>query len=218
LKIPSELQTGRVFWSIYAILAGSFVAALITVFLDADASAQATSPPQRNFTAEPSAVGSTSAMLLSTPVTTLIPGNVPVRPKLQNPTAKGPESATRGMRYFASFNCVGCHAPNGGGGMGPSLSNRAFIYGSEPANVYLTIYQGRPNGMPAWGAVLPDTIIWDLVAYIASISKDPTTTWGTTISAEALNIEQVPTEYLQAVAPWAHTQAFSHGQKPNRAR
>ena len=45
------------------------------------------------------------------------------------------------------------HGKRAGGGMGPALSQRAFTYGSEPANIYLTIIQGRPNGMPAWGSV-----------------------------------------------------------------
>jgi cytochrome c oxidase cbb3-type subunit 3 len=124
----------------------------------------------------------------------------------------------RGMRYFLSFNCVGCHAPNGGGGMGPALSNRAFVYGSDPANVYLSISQGRPNGMPAWGAALPDGVIWDLVSYIGSISKEAESGWGKTFSTETMSKEQVPVEYLQTTSPWDHTQSFSSGQKPERPR
>jgi cytochrome c oxidase cbb3-type subunit 3 len=201
-------------------LVGALSAVLAVASAD-NASTQPTTRPEHpaaQDNTETFAGGSTASKLLSTPVTTLIPGNVAIRPKIQNPVEKNPEAATRGMRYFVSFNCVGCHAPNGGGGMGPSLSNNAFIYGSDPANIYLTIYQGRPNGMPAWGGVLPDNIIWDLVAYIGSISKEPAGSWGKTISAEALTIEQVPTEYLQAVSPWEHTQAFSRGQKPNGTR
>lgn len=56
---------------------------------------------------------------------------------------------------------VGCHAANGGGGMGPALSEGRFIYGSNPANLFLSIYQGRPNGMPAWGEILPESTIWE---------------------------------------------------------
>jgi len=197
------------------------LSAVLVLALAGNASTQPTTPPEHRAAqdnTETFAGGSTTSRLLSTPVTTLIPGNVAIRPKIQNPVEKSPEAAARGMRYFVSFNCVGCHAPNGGGGMGPSLSNNTFTYGSDPANVYLTIYQGRPNGMPAWGGVLPDNILWDLVAYIGSISKEPSGSWGKTLSAETLNIEQVPTEYLQAVSPWGHTQAFSRGQKPNRAR
>ena len=152
--------------------------------------------------------------LLDTPVSGLFPGGVSTRPQLKNPIGNDPAAAQRGMGYFTAFNCVGCHAPNGGGGMGPALSNRFFEYGGEPANIYLSILQGRPNGMPAWGGVLPDAIIWDLVAYIEQISKAPVTEWGTTISLQSPSIQQVPAEYLMTTNPWAYTQPFSHGQKP----
>ena len=71
---------------------------------------------------------------------------------------------------------------NGGGGMGPALSEGQFIYGSSPANLFLSIYQGRPNGMPAWGELLPESTIWELVAYVESIAHPPSPTFGETIS------------------------------------
>jgi cytochrome c oxidase cbb3-type subunit 3 len=174
-------------------------------------------PPQA-VSPEPYAGGGTAARLLGTPVSGLAPGNVTMQSTLKNPVADDPQAATRGMQYFVAMNCVGCHAPNGAGGMGPSLSNRFFIYGDTPANIYLSIYQGRPRGMPSWGAMLPDSVIWDLVAYIRSISQAPTTGWGTTISAETLTREQVPAEYTDTPQPWGQTEAFSHGQKPNAAK
>jgi cytochrome c oxidase cbb3-type subunit III len=159
-----------------------------------------------------------AAQLLQVPVSTLFPGNVPVQPEIRSPSAGSTEALQRGLEYFISFNCVGCHAPNGAGGMGPSLSNRTFIYGDKPENIYLSIAQGRPNGMPSWGATLPDEVIWDLVAYIKSISQEPITSWGRTISRQTLTIEQVPAEYRQSPRPWTETESFSYGQKPNRAR
>jgi cytochrome c oxidase cbb3-type subunit 3 len=119
------------------------------------------------------------------------------------------------MAYFMAFNCIGCHADNGGGGMGPALSNRFFQYGGEPTNIYLTIVQGRPNGMPAWGGLLPDAVIWDLVAYVEQISKEPETQWGTTISPSSPDIEQAPAEFTMTTNPWAYTEPFSKGQKPS---
>ena len=94
--------------------------------------------------------------ILHVPVSGLHPGNVSFAPRIANPLANDPQAATRGMRDFIQFNCVGCHAPNAGGGMGPALSEGRFIYGSSPANLFLSIYQGRPNGMPAWGPLLPE--------------------------------------------------------------
>lgn len=59
----------------------------------------------------------------------------------------------------------------GGGGMGPPLSDDAWIYGSEPAQVYISIMQGRPEGMPAWSSMLPQRTAWELVSYIETLSE-----------------------------------------------
>lgn len=152
--------------------------------------------------------------LLKAPVSNLFPGGVSTRPNLKNPVGNDPAAPQRGMAYFMAFNCIGCHADNGGGGMGRALSNRFFQYGGEPANIYLTIVQGRPDGMPAWGGILPDSVIWDLVAYIEQISKAPEPQWGTTISPDAPTVEQVPAEFALTPNPWAYTEPFSKGQKP----
>jgi len=153
--------------------------------------------------------------LIETPVSGLFPGGISTRPDIKNPVGNDPAAAQRGMAYFMAFNCIGCHADNGGGGMGPALSNSFFQYGGEPANIYLTIAQGRPNGMPAWGGTLPDAVIWDLVAYIQQISKEPHPQWGTTISAQSPSVEQVPAEFALTPNPWAYTEPFRNGQKPS---
>lgn len=161
--------------------------------------------------------GSVSGTVADEPVTGILPGPIGPRQTIVNPLADNPEAALRGMRHFSSFNCVGCHAPNGAGGMGPSLSNNKFVYGGKDADIFLSIYQGRPKGMPAWGGSLPESVIWELVAYIQSISKEPEAPWGRTASAiepKAPEIEQVPFEYLSTTEPWKYTQPFSAGQRP----
>lgn len=154
--------------------------------------------------------------ILRVPVSSLHPGSVSFAPRIDNPLAHDPQAATRGMRDFNQFNCVGCHAANGGGGMGPALSEGHFIYGSGPANLFLSIYQGRPNGMPAWGDILPESTIWELVAYVRSIAHPPSGTFGETISRTPPSpaVEQTPSEFLQTAKPWSFTSAFSNGQKP----
>lgn len=74
-----------------------------------------------------------------------------------------------GKRLYGWYNCVGCHA-NGGGGMGPALMDDTWIYGSDPENVFASIVEGRPNGMPSWRGKIPDYQVWQLVAYIESLS------------------------------------------------
>jgi cytochrome c oxidase cbb3-type subunit 3 len=75
----------------------------------------------------------------------------------------------QGQRYFRWYNCNGCHA-NGGGGMGPALMDAQWRYGGEIAQIYASIEQGRPNGMPAFGERLGPTQIWQLAAYVRSLS------------------------------------------------
>ena len=154
--------------------------------------------------------------ILHVPVSGLHPGNVSFAPRIANPLANDPQAATRGMRDFIQFNCVGCHAPNAGGGMGPALSEGQFIYGSSPANLFLSIYQGRPNGMPTWGALLPESTIWELVSYVQSIAHPPSATFGRTISRTPPSpaVEQTPAEFLQTPKPWSFTSRFSDGRQP----
>jgi cytochrome c oxidase cbb3-type subunit 3 len=63
-----------------------------------------------------------------------------------------------------------CHAPGGGGDWGPALSDDKWIYGSAPNNIFLSIVQGRPNGMPSFGGHIPEDQVWQLVAYVRSLS------------------------------------------------
>ena len=160
--------------------------------------------------------GGVSSIFLQVPISHLAPGAAPLRPAIKNPAQSDPQARDRGMKYFISFNCNGCHADNGGGGMGPALSNNLFIYGSEPENIFLSIYQGRPNGMPAWGAVLPEAVIWDLVTYIGKISNEPSRQWGRTFSRSPLSpeVEQLPSEQVTSSDPWSGTRPFSSEQKP----
>ncbi len=152
--------------------------------------------------------------LVHTPVGNLSPGNVSAAPDIENPLRNDPESVQRGMDDFIAFNCVGCHAPNGGGGMGPSLSDNVWIYGDKPAQIYLTIAQGRPNGMPAWGGMLPSDTIWDLVSYVQSIAEKPSDKLGKTISPNSPSIEQAPAEFVTSATPWRTTEPFSSGRRP----
>lgn len=151
--------------------------------------------------------------LVHVPVTHLYPGAIRPTIEIAVPDLTDDGRIWRGKQYYNQFNCIGCHAPHGGGGMGPSLSNTTFKYGGKPENIYLSILQGRPLGMPVWGAVLPDHVIWDLVAYVRSMAKDDGS-WGLTVSLTSPAIEQVPAGYIDTIRPWEHTTPFSYGQPP----
>jgi cytochrome c oxidase cbb3-type subunit 3 len=79
-------------------------------------------------------------------------------------------AVSQGQTWFKAYNCSGCHGGGGGGGMGPPLMDNKWRYGAEPENVFQSISQGRPNGMPAFGEHVPEDQIWQLVAYVRSLS------------------------------------------------
>ncbi len=86
-----------------------------------------------------------------------------------NPYENNANAQTEGQRLYNAYGCVGCHA-NGGGGMGPPLMDDKWIYGSAPENVYTTIIQGRPNGMPSFAGKIPTYQVWQIVTYVRSLS------------------------------------------------
>lgn len=161
--------------------------------------------------------------LMRVPVTGIYPGGSAegLAPDMKNPLSDDPDAVARGARDFDSFNCSGCHMARGGGGMGPSLSNDIWIYRSSPANIYLSIAQGRSAGMPAFGAMLPDRTIWELAAYIESISAKPGAAFGSTtsVSPQMPDTEQVPAEKNDTTTPWAFTEPMPpHGGEPGTAQ
>jgi cytochrome c oxidase cbb3-type subunit III len=101
-------------------------------------------------------------------------GSAPLKPGAQ-PTpdrSRLDENAfavNQGKRLYRWYNCSGCHS-NGGGGMGVPLMDAEWRYGHEPRAIYASIVEGRPNGMPAFGGRIPDEQVWQIVAYVRSLS------------------------------------------------
>jgi len=89
------------------------------------------------------------------------------------PYYENAEAVTTGKRLFGQYNCSGCHS-NGGGGMGPSLMDDEWIYGGRLEQIHQTLVEGRPNGMPAWGGKIPDPQLWQISAYVRSMSLPAT--------------------------------------------
>jgi cytochrome c oxidase cbb3-type subunit 3 len=74
-----------------------------------------------------------------------------------------------GKRLFYAYNCNGCHA-QGGGAIGPALSDGHTRYGEEPQQIYATVVYGRPNGMPSFRGKISEAHAWRLVAYVRSLA------------------------------------------------
>jgi len=93
----------------------------------------------------------------------------PARFPRKNPYERSAYAVAQGGKLYEQFNCVGCHS-HGGGGIGPALMDNAWIHGSDPEEVFDTIVEGRPNGMPSFRARIPDYQVWQIVAYVRSMS------------------------------------------------
>jgi len=106
-------------------------------------------------------------------VSELIAGPEKTRLLMPNPYEGQKNVLVDGRRYYNWFNCTGCHGGAGGGGIGPPLADADWIYGGDPANVFLSIVQGRPHGMPSFAGQISDDQVWKIVAYISSLAKSP---------------------------------------------
>jgi mono/diheme cytochrome c family protein len=89
-----------------------------------------------------------------------------------NPYAGDAMAIADGRRLYQWLNCAGCHA-YGGGGIGSPFMDSAWVYGGSPPEIFASISQGRPNGMPAYGMRVPASEIWKLVAYVQELEKAP---------------------------------------------
>jgi len=121
----------------------------------------------RRFTENPpTATPAASALVVSQ----LQPGPMKITPKIDAPYDDNAWAVSEGKTLYNSMNCSGCHF-QGGGGIGPALMDDEWIYGSEPQQIFSSIADGRPNGMPAWKYKLSDQQIWELVSYVRSLSS-----------------------------------------------
>lgn len=79
-------------------------------------------------------------------------------------------SLNRGKAIF-NLNCASCHIKDGGGGIGPNLTDKYWILGGGIKNVFNTISNGGRSGkgMVAWKKTLKSTDIEKVASYILSL-------------------------------------------------
>ncbi len=80
-----------------------------------------------------------------------------------------PEVLAGGENIF-KMQCAACHQPDGGGLIGPNLTDKYWIHGGSMADIYRTIKVGVPDkGMISWESVLSPTKIRDVASYILTL-------------------------------------------------
>lgn len=90
---------------------------------------------------------------------------------LTNPFEGDAAKIAEGAKLFVAYNCMDCHGAEGSGAMGPSLQDGRWHFGGTAGDVFQSIYEGRPDGMPSWGGRIADDQIWRLVAYVRTLDK-----------------------------------------------
>jgi mono/diheme cytochrome c family protein len=90
---------------------------------------------------------------------------------IRNPYEGDKQAIATGAQLFVGYNCLDCHGADGSGAMGPSFQDGRWHFGGSPGEVFESIYQGRPDGMPAWGGRISNDQIWMLTAYVRSLSS-----------------------------------------------
>jgi cytochrome c oxidase cbb3-type subunit 3 len=121
---------------------------------------------ERRFREVPPAADVTSSVVMST----LQPGPSLVSTATDHPYDRDAYAIAQGKRLYVQMNCAGCHGLAGGGSIGPPLMDSKWIYGSDPANIFSTIVEGRPNGMPSFRGKLSNDQVWQLAAYVRDLS------------------------------------------------
>ena len=87
--------------------------------------------------------------------------------------AANPEARATGQRLFLT-NCAQCHGSDAGGSKGfPNLSDKDWLYGSDPKVIETSITEGRNGAMPAFGKQLSQDQIKDVAYYVLSLSGFP---------------------------------------------
>jgi cytochrome c oxidase cbb3-type subunit 3 len=74
-----------------------------------------------------------------------------------------------GKAVYAT-NCAACHRADGGGLIGPNLTDDAWIHGGTPTQVHRTIAVGvLEKGMPPWERILKPEQLNHVTAYVLSL-------------------------------------------------
>jgi mono/diheme cytochrome c family protein len=85
------------------------------------------------------------------------------------PDLKAATVISAGHELYLEKHCSHCHGANGDGGI--NLTDRDL---SNPNYVFEAIADGRERGslrMPAWREALSEAQIWQVTAYVMSISR-----------------------------------------------
>ncbi|WP_299334559.1 cbb3-type cytochrome c oxidase N-terminal domain-containing protein [uncultured Psychroserpens sp.] len=107
-----------------------------------------------------------------------------------------------GKKIF-ELNCVACHKADGGGGIGPNLTDKHWILGGGIKNVFKTISEGGRDGkgMVAWKQSLKPSEMAQVASYVLQFQgttpAEPKAPEGDIWVSEDAPAEAIPTEAIE---------------------
>ncbi len=105
-------------------------------------------------------------------------------------------------------NCTKCHGSNAGGKDGPNLTDKFWLYGGAPSDIYNTITNGTKNGMASWGPKLGAGAVKQVAAYVITLRN-------TNVAGKApQGDEWIPSEAPAAPEPEAEVPAPAPSTTP----
>ena len=95
-------------------------------------------------------------------------------PQKLNPYTGKAEAIAEGQQLYKKFNCYGCHGMQGGGGMGPNLTDETWQTGDgSDLNLMSQVRDGKGQ-MPPFKMMMTDDQAWKVIAFIRTLYKgDP---------------------------------------------
>lgn len=80
-----------------------------------------------------------------------------------------PELLTDGKQVYIN-NCAACHKEDGGGGIGPNLTDEYWLHGGDVKSIFISIKQGIPEkGMISWEPLLSPDQMQNVTSYVMSL-------------------------------------------------
>jgi cytochrome c oxidase cbb3-type subunit 3 len=93
----------------------------------------------------------------------------PVTAELLLTMSKDSATVENGKKIFTT-NCVACHRADGGGNIGPNLTDKYWLHGGKPDQIFKTVTEGVPaKGMLAWGPMLGPDKVQSVTAYVLTL-------------------------------------------------
>jgi cytochrome c oxidase cbb3-type subunit 3 len=81
-----------------------------------------------------------------------------------------PAAIATAKNLFA-LNCAACHGSDARGAKGfPNLTDADWLWGGSEQAIYQSIAQGRDGAMPAWGPVIGEQGVEQVMAYVLTLS------------------------------------------------